>query len=79
MHGSRPLLQDYWGSNRSSVTANVTLYCTWRPSGLTIGLHGQGSLIQCVWLLRCRACNVVIKHTDYTVCLRRRSVCVNGP
>jgi len=31
-----------WGSNRSSATANVTLYCTWRPSGLTIGLHGQG-------------------------------------
>jgi len=30
------------GSNRSSATANVTLYCTWRPSGLTIGLHGQG-------------------------------------
>jgi len=29
------------GSNRSSATANVTLYCTWRPSGLTIGLHGQ--------------------------------------
>ena len=27
----------------SSATANVTLYCTWRPSGLTIGLHGQGS------------------------------------
>jgi len=20
----------------------VTLYCTWRPSGLTIGLQGQG-------------------------------------
>jgi len=20
---------------------NVTLYCTWRPSGLIIGLHGQ--------------------------------------
>ena len=30
------------GSNRSSATANVMLYCTWRPSGLTIGLHGQG-------------------------------------
>jgi len=30
------------GSNRSSATANVTLYCTWCPSGLTIGLHGQG-------------------------------------
>jgi len=30
------------GSNRSSATANVTLYCTWRPSGLTIVLHGQG-------------------------------------
>ena len=29
------------GSNRSSATANVKLYCTWRPSGLTIGLHGQ--------------------------------------
>ena len=33
------------GSNRSSAPANVTLYCTWRPSGLTIGLHGQGSRI----------------------------------
>jgi len=30
------------GSNRSSATANIMLYCTWRPSGLTIGLHGQG-------------------------------------
>jgi len=29
------------GSNRSSATANITLQCTWRPSGLTIGLHGQ--------------------------------------
>jgi len=32
---------------RSLATANVTLYCTWRPSGLTpsgltIGLHEQG-------------------------------------
>ena len=35
-----------WGSNRSSATANVTLYCTWRPSGLTIGLHGQGVFLQ---------------------------------
>ena len=33
------------GSNRSSATANVTLYCTWRPSGLTIGLHGRGNLV----------------------------------
>jgi len=33
------------GSNRSSATANVTLYCTWCPSGLTIGLHGQGSVL----------------------------------
>jgi len=31
-----------WGSNRSSAATNITLYCTWRPSGLTIGLHGQG-------------------------------------
>jgi len=23
-----------WGSNRSPATANVTLYCTWRPSDL---------------------------------------------
>jgi len=21
---------------------HVTLYCTWRPSGLATGLHGQG-------------------------------------
>jgi len=33
-------------SNRSSATANVTLYCTWRPSGLTIGLHGQGPFLR---------------------------------
>ena len=32
--------------NRSSATANVTLYCTWRPSGLTIGLHGQSMQIE---------------------------------
>ena len=32
------------GSNRSSATANVTLYCTWHPSGLITGLHGQGCL-----------------------------------
>ena len=32
------------GSNRSSATANVTLYCTRRPSGLTIG-HGQGQIV----------------------------------
>jgi len=30
-----------WGSNRTPATANVTLYCTWRPSDLTTGLHGQ--------------------------------------
>ena len=30
-----------WDSNRTSATANVTLYCTWRPSDLTTGLHGQ--------------------------------------
>jgi len=29
------------GSNRSSATANVTLYCTWRPSVLHTGPHGQ--------------------------------------
>ena len=33
------------GWNRSSATANVTLYCTWRSSGLTIGLHGQGVVL----------------------------------
>jgi len=32
------------GSNRSSATANVMLYCTWCPSGLTIGLHEQGTM-----------------------------------
>jgi len=31
------------GTNRSSATANVTLYCTWCPSGLNTGLHGQGN------------------------------------
>ena len=34
-------------SNRSSATANITLYCTWRPSGLTIGLNGQGHWVEC--------------------------------
>ena len=34
------------GWNRSSATTNVTLYCTWRPSGLTTGLHGQGGYIR---------------------------------
>ena len=34
-----------WGSNRSSATANVTLYCTWRPSVLHTGPHKQVSLI----------------------------------
>ena len=29
------------GSNRTSATANVTLYCTWRPSVLHTGPHGQ--------------------------------------
>ena len=39
------------GSNQSSATANVTLYCTWRPSGLTIGLHGQGWIYEKIYLL----------------------------
>jgi len=29
-----------WGSNQTLATANVTLYCTWRPSDLNTGLHG---------------------------------------
>jgi len=29
---------------RTSATAHVTLYCTWRPSDLTTGLHGQVAL-----------------------------------
>jgi len=36
------------GSNRTSNLRNmahVTLYCTWRPSGLATGLHGQRYLI----------------------------------
>jgi len=27
-------------------TVHVTLYCTWRPSGLATGLHGQGNSTQ---------------------------------
>ena len=26
---------------RTSGTQRVTLYCTWHPSGLATGLHGQ--------------------------------------
>ena len=33
------------GWNQSSATAYVTPYCTWRPSGLTIGLHEQGGAL----------------------------------
>jgi len=35
-HGSN------WTSNQRH-TAHVTLYCTWRPSGLATRLHGQGN------------------------------------
>ena len=36
-HGSN------WTSHQRH-TAHVTLYCTWRPSGLATGLHVQGDL-----------------------------------
>jgi len=29
------------GLNPEPATAHVTLYCTWRPSDTTTGLHGQ--------------------------------------
>ena len=57
------------GWNRSSATANVTLYCTWRPSGLTIGLHGQGSWLddkQSIWPTYnlCYFCPNTVFHTS---------------
>ena len=35
-------LTSLFSTNMAISEMNVTLYCTWRPSGLTIGLHGQG-------------------------------------
>jgi len=41
-----------WTSNQRH-TVHVTLYCTWRPSGLATGLHGQGwrCLYHIQWML----------------------------
>jgi len=55
------------GSNRSSATANVTLYCTWRPSVLHTGPHGQGNGLRVLASLMQRRRSAEVNQTLHDV------------